>query len=451
MKKMHIALFALFAATLLAPSCGKENDQNVEEAQKETVTFPTLDTFMPEHDVVRQRKSPKRGVCTNFRVSEMPSMLGAGVSWCYNWGHGPISDSRKALLSANGMEFVPMIWNGGFSLSNLSSVTESGYVLAYNEPNLTDQANMTPAQAAASWPTLLQAARSLNLKIVGPAMNYGTLSGYNDPVKWYDEFLAQPGVSLDDLAAIALHCYMPNGAALKSLMIRKFAKYGKPIWLTEFENGEARNVENQTTFLEQTITYLEADPAVERYAWFMDNTGSNDRAPHFPLITVPSVNNSNSEVTNLGRLYMNMSSFDKELYYPVDENIPAEHYNGQIIEETASKDEWGPLVETRVTSDIYGDFEIFNLRNGNWVEYNVDVPATSKYRIDFRYYAADSAIVMVECPGVTSAIVTLPATGRETWATYGAEMVLPKGKQTIRLNAAQGEFVLNWLRFTSPL
>lgn len=446
MKNLSIAAILLLT---LAYSCSKEKELSTAEAERESVTFPELDSFMPEEDVPRQRRSPKRGVCTNFRIDAMPSLLGSGVSWCYNWSHSPLSEQRKAALQAAEMEFVPMVWNAGLSLDNLSQLGSSSYLLAYNEPNLLDQANMTPSQAAAAWPVLKQAANSLDLKIVGPAVNYGTLPSYSDPVKWYDDFLACDGVNADDLSAIALHSYMPNGASLKSLMINRFRKYGKPLWLTEFANGEAGSLAAQQEFLSQAVTYLEADPGVERYAWFMDNTGSNDKAPHYPLVTLPSVNVTEPQLSDLGRLYIGMSSYDKSLWYPVDENIPAEHYNSQIEEESAGGEEWGSFVPTRITSDIYGDLELYSMKGGVWVEYNINVPATRKYRIDLRYCSKQESVVKIDCPGVTSAIATLPSTDG-SWVTSGYVMVLPKGKTSVRLNVATGDFSLNWLRFTSP-
>ena len=57
-----------------------------------------------------------------------------------------------------------------------------------DEPNFTAQANMTPRQAADAWPGFEALAKELNLKIVGPALNYSPNAPYQDPKKWYDEF-----------------------------------------------------------------------------------------------------------------------------------------------------------------------------------------------------------------------------------------------------------------------
>ncbi len=438
-------------------SCTEEEapELTYDQAMDMVAVFPELDTFMPEPDVPSQGKSAKRGVCTNFRISTMPELLGSGVSWCYNWSHNPLSEDRWAMLKANGMVCLPMVWNAGYSESNIATFLAhdpaANYILAYNEPNLKDQANMTPAQAATVWPDFVSMAKRLGMKIVGPAVNYGTLEGYGDPVTWYDEFLTYPGVSLDDIDAIALHCYMPNGEAVKNLMIHKFYKYNKPLWLTEFENGDAATAEAQASFCQETCTYLEADPRVERYAWFMDNTGSNNTRPHFPLITLDEsgVGGEPTHVTDIGRIYIGLSSFDKDHWYPVDVNIPAEHYTGQVIEETAGEETWGPYVKTQITDDFYSDLEISNLTGDAWVEYNIDVPKTSKYRIDLRYYSLIDAVVNIQCPGAISGIATL--SGVEQWTTAGVEMALPAGHQTIRISVPQGNLRLNWIRVTSPI
>ena len=60
-------------------------------------------------------------------------------------------------------------------------------ILAYNEPNLTDQANMTPTRASELWPNLVAVAEKLGMRLTSPAMNYGTLAGYSDPEVWLDD------------------------------------------------------------------------------------------------------------------------------------------------------------------------------------------------------------------------------------------------------------------------
>ena len=56
------------------------------------------------------------------------------------------------------MDFIPMLWGGNTSIGDMVSVEnfilahpEIQYLLVMNEPNLKDQANRTPVEAATDW------------------------------------------------------------------------------------------------------------------------------------------------------------------------------------------------------------------------------------------------------------------------------------------------------------
>ena len=121
-------------------------------------------------------KSVKRGVSFNFnQLTDLP-LLSPYISWDYNWGNTP-SEDAATWFDANDMDFCPMCWNGNYSVDKIrafvSAHPKTKYLLAFNEPNLTDQARMTPAEAAAIWTPVVELAKELNLKLVSPAMNYG--------------------------------------------------------------------------------------------------------------------------------------------------------------------------------------------------------------------------------------------------------------------------------------
>ena len=182
------------------------------------------------------RKSAKRGVSFDFKQAEDLPLLSPFCSWAYNWGN--TQNAQAALwFDSNDMDFCPMAWNNTYNADAIRQYVQAHpktkYLLGFNEPNLKDQCNMTPAEAAAHWGEVVALANELHVKLVSPAMNYGTLDGYSDPVKWLDEFFAQPGVSMADIDAIAVHCYMSSPSAVRNY-IEMFRKYGKPVWLTEF-------------------------------------------------------------------------------------------------------------------------------------------------------------------------------------------------------------------------
>lgn len=79
-----------------------------------------------------------------------------------------------------------MLWNGTFNAGNFVTFLKANpgikYMLVLNEPNLVGQSNMTPQQAAKLWPQFEAIATQTGVKIVGPAMTWGTMTGYEDPV-----------------------------------------------------------------------------------------------------------------------------------------------------------------------------------------------------------------------------------------------------------------------------
>ena len=206
-------------------------------------------------------RSAKRGVAFNFNyVSDLP-LLSPYITWDYNWGNST-NESAALWFDANEIDYCPMCWSGSYDANKIRTFVaahpNTKYLLAFNEPNLTDQANMTPAQAAALWPPVVALAKELNLKLVSPAMNYGTLSGYSDPIKWLDEFFAQPDVSIDDVDAIAVHSYMASPSAVQSY-IERFRKYNKPVWVTEFCAWDPKptSAEVQMDYMCAVLHYME--------------------------------------------------------------------------------------------------------------------------------------------------------------------------------------------------
>lgn len=113
----------------------------------------------------------KRGLAYGHLSPEDMKALSPEISWWYNWSEEP--ESTVANVFDNyGFEFVPMTWNGSFNESKLrdylTAHPQTKYLLAFNEPNFKDQANLTPSAAAALWPKHEAIAKTYNLKIVGP-------------------------------------------------------------------------------------------------------------------------------------------------------------------------------------------------------------------------------------------------------------------------------------------
>ena len=420
----NITAILLFAVLAWAPSC--------ELIQAD-------DDFNPDAQVsytLTQKKSVKRGMGFNNPFLDSDGQqLGRGVSWAYNWSNRPLTEELQAAVNGNGITFVPMLWNGNWSADNIRNIKSQNpkleYILAFNEPNLTDQANMTPAQAAELWGDVVAIARETGLKIISPALNYGTLEGYSDPVKWMDEFLAQPGVSLDQMDGIALHCYMPSASSVSNFLDR-FQKYGKPLWLTEFCNGNSNNISEDTQlgYMCETLNMLEGRDDVAAYAWFMMRGGFNSQW-HNNLVA----STQPFELTTLGKVFVNFSTFDKSTYYAPKQVIPAEQYvaaAGQLRLQPST--DGGVLDISRLPKDA-------------WVEYQLDVPKAGSYTLYLRFQTFADAGLKFSIDGTDVAAKKIPNTSKE-WTTANFTIDLPAGKSVLRITGNTASPVsLNWLQY----
>jgi hypothetical protein len=237
------------------------------------------------------------------------SAVSSKVSWWYDWAPHPNVSLPADAPAQTGMEFVPMLWNGNFDAAAmeayLHSHPEIHQLLVLNEPNLTDQANMTPAAAAQLWPAYEAVAAHTGVRIIGPAITWGTMNGYEDPVVWMDAFYAAyraaNGGRDPRIDAIAFHWYDYGlGGQLDRL-----TKYGKPFWVTEFANWHGGNdgaqidtLAKQEAQMQSMVQTLESRADVERYAWF---TGRLAPDPHFSSLLGPS-----GQLTSLGSLYLSL-------------------------------------------------------------------------------------------------------------------------------------------------
>ena len=255
-------------------------------------------------------KSAKRGVAYNFASLADLQAVASGVSWWYNWGSRPDSALPANAASQVAMDYIPMLWNASYDAPSVEAYIKANtnikYLLVLNEPNLVDQADLTPAQAAAAWPGYEAVAAATGAKIVGPAITWGTMAGYSDPVVWMDAFIAAyqaaNGGRSPQIDYLAFHWYDYGlGAQLDRL-----TKYGKPFWVTEFANwhngdGSAAidTLAKQQAQMTDMVATCESRADVFRYAWF---TGRWNSDAHFTSLLGANA----GELTALGSLYLTL-------------------------------------------------------------------------------------------------------------------------------------------------
>ena len=388
-----------------------------------------------------EAKSLKRGVSENqFQFKAQMEALESGVGWYYNWAN----TVGRYLADTNYMEFVPMCWNANYNADEIrsycSSHPEVKYLLGFNEPNFTNQANMTPAAAAAAWPAVQALAKELGLKLVAPALNYSPNPPYQDPTKWMDEFVALVGNDAFDY--LAIHCYGGFGV-LKELASTFHERYGKEVWVTEFclwpnEGDPNSNVsqESQTASLMQMVEWLEKTDWIYRYAWFKAIGDSNaSKGPNYGLL-ISGKDEEERELSQQGLVYLNLGDFNPDFYNSVNSEVAATDYIGQ----------GNCLAGSTEDPECDSPIEITRFNAGAWLDYQFDVPTSGEYVLTLRVTGEgepvrfDPSIAVYSVKEDDSDGEALSETRNFTlpgdYVTYKEEtftLNLSAGKQTLRI------------------
>ena len=390
-------------------------------------------------------RSQKRGVgFSNPFYEEDVTLLSNTISWVYNWGPNP-SSAIETQLDAYNIDFCPMAWNASYNKDRIRTWVQTHpncqYLLAYNEPNLKDQARMTPQEAANTWPDLKSFAQELGLSIVAPAMNYGTLDGYSDPIKWLDEFFACDGVSIDDVDALALHCYMGSAGSMKSF-IDRFDKYDKPIWMTEFCGWEApvTSAGGQKKYMSEVVLMLETDTRVQRYAWFLARgSGSIDNKPWNQLLTKTDP----YTLSDQGLIYEGLSTLDKSIWLN-----PANHILMNTCSNVCSISDVNPMLSPHFlpANDAYRTLYMANFTANKWVEFQIE--ADKNYNnLNLCYLAYSKTKLQVFIDGEMIKEIELSRSSDEEWHILTENIPLSQGKHIVRLVNISGNTNIHWMLF----
>ena len=233
--------------------------------------------------------STKRGLATNEDVSlQAFKTLQEGqsptLSWQYNWD----SNTTHRLPQ---VEFVPMLWGTNpdharqwTACVNYWMARGSGHLLAFNEPDRPEEANLQVWEAVQAWKTYMEPFQG-QAKLGAPAVSGGGL-------QWITDFIGDcVGCHID---FIPVHWYgsETKGDAVTELkqwigQVCAIAGHRK-VWLTEVIGTLAAqwplanrkqfksygSVEYQSEFLRQVLPFLDGHDCVSRYSYF----GTNDRS-----------------------------------------------------------------------------------------------------------------------------------------------------------------------------
>ena len=427
----------------------------------------------------QMKRSPKRGLCENnpHYTAAWTRAICSGVSWTYNWG---ISPEPNGLHSAEegGILFAPMCWDHQFDEKKLRNFLtkhpETRLLLGFNEPNFKSHdggASMIPSLAAKHWTRVEKIAEDFGLELASPAVNFGYEALSDGRVWGLDEWL---GAFIEEyrkanngrdprMDYIALHSYMnwagsiewfvntyPYASDRDARLLAYFERNGrKKVLLTEFCAGEGdkdgftTTVDSQIDQMVQKVQILEKSDNVAGYAWFMGIGGSFTNS--FPYFHVFAGSDENLQLTELGLIYANMSSFDRNWYFKPGQLIPATDYMNmsecQIRHSTDSESPC-PIELSRFQQYLNWNNEAIT----PYVEYQINVGTSKRYTLSMRLCNSTGTNIDVYVDGKKKATVRLTSTGGQ-WATQTTTVSLTPGNHILRLaNVKQADNRMNWLR-----
>jgi hypothetical protein len=277
------------------------------------------------HFTAAQLKLPgKRGICFTMRAAgkpgsaqvNLPRLKKVNPYWSYSWGWDQVAGQPSKV------EFIPMAW-GAWSTDGLrkglqSSVAphiRSGKVkrfLGFNEPDKSDQANMSYRAALKYWPVL----ETLKIPLCSPAcanpegVNDDTVQGVRGT--WMRDFMSEADRLGYRVDYTGVHWYGGTDVPdFKAKMRRIYEKYGsRPILITEFApaDWEARTFAQNRhkphlvlAFMKQVLPWLERQDWVAGYAWYSFEI--NQAVGH-----TSSLFDRNGNLTACGRYYQSITT-----------------------------------------------------------------------------------------------------------------------------------------------
>ncbi len=240
--------------------------------------------------------SAKKGIGLGLKSPNWDQKLkDLNCKWTYSWTSGfPQRPLRN-------VAYVPMIWGkredeAAIAMAGKNAKRERcDELLGFNEPDHSDQANMTVQDALAKWPHLVKT----RLRLGSPACA-------NPEGEWMTSFMKAAKEQDLRIDFVCVHSYGgDNASAFIERMKKIHQLYEKPIWITEFAVADWNahitgtnkfKPEDVLRFMEAALPELDKLDFVERYAWFPTLPGSERLGPS-------ALYDETGKLTRLGECY----------------------------------------------------------------------------------------------------------------------------------------------------
>ncbi|KAJ6549034.1 glycosyl hydrolase catalytic core-domain-containing protein [Mycena vulgaris] len=185
------------------------------------------------------------------------------VSWYHHWEDGPVPQ----MPSKN--EYVPMFWGTSKWDKWSARKTEMAkktpqHLLGFNEPDISSQANMSPASAADVWMKEIHPYAAKGVKLGSPAVAWD--------LSWTQKFLAELKNRGGHVDFVTVHWYgsYKDLAGFQKFVTSAHSRFGYKVWVTELGVTSASNPSQQQTknFMMQAFSWMDSTGYVDRASWF---------------------------------------------------------------------------------------------------------------------------------------------------------------------------------------
>jgi hypothetical protein len=192
-------------------------------------------------------------------------------TWFYNWSwttdvQGWINPNKTTPFI--NQEFVPEKWGKGGNFGNFYTIKRWSHLIGFNEPDHTEQSNVTVAQAIAEWPVLMK---------TGARLGSPATTDFN----WLYNFMSECDKRNYRVDFVVVHAYWGAKSPqnwykdLKAVADRT----GRPVWIKEWNNGANWTNESwpsgidaqyqkQLNDLKGILTVMDTASFIERYCLY---------------------------------------------------------------------------------------------------------------------------------------------------------------------------------------
>ena len=389
------------------------------------------------YDASAPVQSAKRGVAANFLNATDFTALNPGVSWWYNYASSPNGSVPGGVVPANaGLDFRPMIFDANpRNFTGLQNYLNTGArpkeILAINEPTISGQAVMTPAQAATVYKNTRAIADKYNIPVIGPLMPAGGNAGNPaDTATFLSQFYQAAANNGTTVAGIGYHVYDNIGGFKANLNSAITLAGGRSLSVNEFAYYDAASDLEQRNYLIQAVDTMENNPKVTEYAWFKERTDNPPASPHISLLSAkPGV------LTTIGDAYVNMPVHDADVYYRPNGRLQAERYTTMANAAIAAT--------TDVGADSLADM---TASAGNaQLNYNLFVENAGLYNVKLRVAGGAGLITLLD--GTTTLGTALATAGG--FQTLSTQIRLDAGYESLTLRLQRSGQTINYIEFAA--